>query len=123
MIVTVLGSGDWGTALVTYLLNYTNNQVVWYVRESDLEHYKTTNHFKRFSEYTPRDIDDRLTMITNINDVIGDHIIVAIPTAFLEGELKKFERTERFRNLAYYSTWIIASKGMVGGKHITAIMR
>ena len=85
MIVTVLGSGDWGTALVTYLLNYTNNQVVWYVRESDLEHYKTTNHFKRFSEYTPRDIDDRLTMITNINDIIGDHIIVAIPTAFLEG--------------------------------------
>ena len=36
MKVAVLGSGDWGTALVTYLLNYTNNQVVWYVRESDL---------------------------------------------------------------------------------------
>lgn len=122
MKVAVLGSGDWGTALVTYLLNYTNNQVVWYVRESDLEHYKTTNRFKRFSEYTPSDIGDRLVMITNINDVIGDHIIVAIPTAFLEGELKKFERTERFRDLAYYSTWIIASKGMVGGKHISEFL-
>lgn len=122
MIVTVLGSGDWGTALVTYLLNYTNNQVVWYVRESDLEHYKTTNRFKRFSEYTPSDIGDRLVMITNINDVTGDHIIIAIPTAFLEDEFDKFELTERFRDLAYYSTWIIASKGMVGGKHISEFL-
>lgn len=90
MKLAVIGSGSWGTAIVKILTD-NSNVVNWWVREEDIieniYHYKRNPVYLSSVEFNPED----LYVSNNIKEIIqsSDHIIFAVPSAFLSETLKE----------------------------------
>ena len=88
----VLGGGSWGTAIVKILLE-KNPSVNWYLRNE--ENIEYINKYKKNPNYLS-------SLVLNINKIKlsscieetvknSDVIILAIPSPFLDSELKKIK--------------------------------
>lgn len=88
--VGVLGSGSWASAIVKMLVENLEN-VNWWVRnEKAAVHILQYGHNPRYLTSASYD-NNRLTVSTNIEDVIAnsDILVIAIPSAFV---VKAFEQ-------------------------------
>jgi glycerol-3-phosphate dehydrogenase (NAD(P)+) len=105
----VIGSGSWGTALVKLLSNNAET-VKWYVRNPEhIEHIKKFHHNPRYLSAVDFNVD-KLDISNDAEDIIknSDVIILAVPSAFLDGVLKKIDKSV-FENKLFFS----AIKGIV----------
>ena len=108
MKVSVLGGGSWATAIVKLLTN--NIDVSWWPRSKDAVSYLNEfHHNPKYLQSVEFDLN-KLYLSNNIEKVIsnGDLIIVAIPAAFIDEQLKDVD-PELLQNKIIFS----ATKGMI----------
>jgi len=94
--IAVLGGGSWATALVKIL---TDNQVKvsWYIRsQEDIDYLLTKKHNPKYLTSVQFNTD-QLELSSDINAIVAscEHIILAIPSAFVAAELSKLTLKEK----------------------------
>lgn len=109
----VLGGGSWGTAIVKMLLE--NNRVVnWYVRtEEDVQFIKNKGRNSKYLQSVVFD-KSKINPSSSIRETVtnSEIIILAIPSPFLDTELKKIG------DLIIGKTIFSALKGVIPESHL-----
>ena len=85
----VIGGGSWATAIVK-MLCVNLDEVCWYMRnQSAIDHIKSYKHNPNYLSSVEFDTN-KLILTSDINQAVlyADYIIFAIPSAFLNSELK-----------------------------------
>ncbi|MCM4166690.1 glycerol-3-phosphate dehydrogenase [Arenibacter sp. H213] len=118
MKFAVLGGGSWATAIVKMLTENTD-VVQWYMRNTDaIEHIRTQGHNPNYlSSVEFR--TEQLMLTDDINVAISnaDVLIFAIPSAFLDSELK--ELTTDIKDKIVFSAikGIVPETNLIVGEH------
>ena len=116
--VAVIGGGSWATALVKMLCENLD-QVHWYMRSTyAIEHIKKEGNNPNYLSSVTFNVD-QLVLSTTMDDVVAeaDWLVFAIPSAFLEGELKQL--TVSLENKIIFSAikGIVPETGLIVGEH------
>lgn len=114
----VLGGGSWGTAIVK-MLSENLDSVSWYMRsESAIEHLKNEGNNPNYISSVEFDVS-KLQLSNTINTVIdsSDVLIFAIPSAFLESELKKLTIPLTDKIIFSAIKGIVPESGLIVGEH------
>ena len=114
----VLGGGSWGTALVKMLCENLE-EVHWYMRNTEAleylrEHGHNPNYLSSVSFNT-----SKLRLTDRIDQAVSgaDILIFAIPSAFLEKELKKLTVSLREKTIFSAIKGIVPESGKIVGEH------
>lgn len=114
----VLGGGSWATAIVK-MLTENLSKVTWYMRnEAAVEHIRTQKHNPNYLssvEFNPVQLDltTKLDYAVENNDVL----IFAIPSAFLDAELKKLTASLTDKIIFSAIKGIVPETGLIVGEH------
>jgi glycerol-3-phosphate dehydrogenase (NAD(P)+) len=114
----VFGGGSWGTALVK-MLSENMDTVGWYMRnESAIRHILKEGHNPNYISSVEFDVEN-LILSHDINEIVeaSDVLIFAIPSAFLDAELKTL--TASLENKIVFSAikGIVPETGLIVGEH------
>ena len=114
----VLGGGSWATALVKML---TENipEVLWYMRNEEAVAY-IHKHGHNPNYLTDVAFDRKQLILTSdINEAVSRaHILIfAIPSAFLESELRKIEQPLSDKIIFSAIKGIVPETGLIVGEH------
>lgn len=118
MKITVLGGGSWATAIVK-MLTENSDEVFWYMRNLNAIEYiiregHNPNYLSSVKLHT-----DCIRLINIIDEAVNaaDILIFAIPSAFLETELKNL--TSSLENKIIFSAikGIVPETGLIVGEH------
>ena len=117
--IGVLGSGSWATALVKILTD-SKLHVNWYVR--DQKQAKKTKSSSRNPNYLsevkfrPR----RITVSNDINEVVSksEWLVTAIPSVYLESELKKINQPLKYKIIVSGVKGFIPETQLIVGEHL-----
>ena len=88
----IIGSGSWGTALIK-IISENIKTINWYVRKKEnVEFIKKNKHNKNYLSSVNLNIK-KLNISSDINKVCenSDVLIFAVPSKYIESELKKIE--------------------------------
>tara|TARA_B100001287_G_scaffold233336_1_gene204720 strand:- start:4894 stop:5898 length:1005 start_codon:yes stop_codon:yes gene_type:complete len=88
----VIGSGSWGTALIK-ILSENKDVINWYIRnKKNIEFIKNNSFNQNYLSSAKLDLK-KLNISSEIDEIIekSDVIIVAIPSEFVNGEIKKIK--------------------------------
>ena len=118
----VLGGGSWGTALVKILLE-KNESINWYVRnEENLVHIKK---FKRNPNYLRSLVLDteKIKLSDSIEKVVknSDIIILAIPSPFLDSELKKIKSSLSSKTIFSALKGVVPESHLIVSEHLNKV--
>lgn len=114
----VLGGGSWATAIVK-MLTENLETVTWYMRNSDaVDYIKKQKHNPNYLRSVEFDLN-RLCLTDDINLAIdnSDVLIFAIPSAFLESELKKLTSSLKGKIIFSAIKGIVPESGLIVGEH------
>ncbi len=114
----VLGGGSWGTAIVKMLCE-NQEKVSWYMRNSDaIGFLKIQRHNPSYLTAVEFDTD-QLHLTDDINEAVdqNDILIFAIPSAFLEAELKKLTVSLVGKIVFSAIKGIVPESGLIVGEH------
>lgn len=116
--VAVLGGGSWATALVKML---TRNvpEVVWYMRSSEaIAFIKKNKHNPNYLTSVEFNLS-QLSLTDSIDTAVkkAELLIFAIPSAFLESELKKLTVSLKDKILFSAIKGIVPETGKIVGEH------
>lgn len=114
----VLGGGSWATAIVKILCE---NQVSvgWYMRNLEaVDFIKTHEHNPNYLTSVTFDID-QLALTDDINKTIdnADILIFAIPSAFLDSEMRKLKTSLKDKIIFSAIKGIVPETGLIVGEH------
>jgi glycerol-3-phosphate dehydrogenase (NAD(P)+) len=116
--IAVFGGGSWATALVK-MLSENLNEIGWYMRSSyAIEYIKRNKHNPTYItsiELNPNE----LILSNDINTMIeyADVLIFAIPSAFLDMELKKIKVSLKDKIIFSAIKGIVPETGLIVGEH------
>ena len=114
----VFGSGSWATAIVKMLCE-NRDQVGWYVRKQQtIDHIVSEEHNPSYLSSVEFNTD-QLYMDSDINKMTdyADVLIFAIPSAFIESELKKLNTDISSKIIMSAVKGIIPESGLLVGEH------
>ena len=114
----MLGGGSWATAIVK-MLTENADVVNWYMRNTEaIEHIRTQKHNPNYLSSVEFHTE-QLNLTDNINEAVADAdvLIFAIPSAFLENELKQL--TVDIKNKIIFSAikGIVPESSLIVGEH------
>ncbi|KAF2514586.1 NAD(P)H-dependent glycerol-3-phosphate dehydrogenase [Flavobacterium foetidum] len=114
----VIGGGSWATAIAK-MLCVNLSEIAWYMRnDSAIEHIQKYKHNPNYLSSVEFDTN-KLKLTNNINEAIeyADYIIFAIPSAFLDAELKNM--TVSLSNKIIFSAikGIVPETSLIVGEH------
>ncbi len=116
--IAVLGGGSWATAIVK-MLTENQDKVIWYMRNEDaLEYIKANKHNPNY--LTSVEFQLKQLVLTNDMDEavsMANLLIFAIPSAFLESELKKLTIPLRDKIIFSAIKGIVPETGLIVGEH------
>ncbi|MUH37777.1 NAD(P)H-dependent glycerol-3-phosphate dehydrogenase [Zobellia amurskyensis] len=115
---TVLGGGSWATAIVK-MLCVNQEKVGWYMRNSDAVGFiNIQKHNPNYLTSVTFDTN-QLELTDDINKAVdnSDILIFAIPSAFVEGELKKITSSLKDKIVFSAIKGIVPETGLIVGKH------
>ncbi len=118
MKIAVLGGGSWATAIVK-MLTENSDDVFWYMRSIyAIEHIKKEGHNPNYLSSVELH-NERISLTNSMDDAVkaSDILVFAIPSAFLETELKKL--TVSLENKIIFSAikGIVPETGLIVGEH------
>ena len=114
----VFGSGSWATAIVKMLCE-NREQVGWYVRKQQtIDHILSEEHNPSYLSSVEFNTD-QLHIDADINKMAdyADVLIFAIPSAFIESELKKLTVDISSKIIMSAVKGIIPESGLLVGEH------
>jgi len=114
----VFGSGSWATAIVKMLCE-NSGQVDWYVRKQQtIDYILSEEHNPSYLSSVELNLE-QLRLNTDINKVAeaADVLIFAIPSAFIESELKKLTTDISSKIIMSAVKGIIPESGFLVGEH------
>lgn len=114
----VLGGGSWATALIKMLTENLDN-VIWYMRNPDAIGYiKIQGHNPNYLSSVALDLD-KLQLTNTIDTAVSeaDILIFAIPSAFLESELRKLTVPITDKIIFSAIKGIVPETGLIVGEH------
>ena len=114
----VLGGGSWGTALVKMLCENLE-EVHWYMRNTEaLEYLREHGHNPNYLSSVSFDTS-KLRLTSRMDEAVsaGDILIFAIPSAFLEKELKSLTVPLKEKTLFSAIKGIVPESGKIVGEH------
>ncbi|MEW2920470.1 NAD(P)H-dependent glycerol-3-phosphate dehydrogenase [Muricauda sp. ANG21] len=114
----VFGGGSWGTALVK-MLSENMSTVGWYMRnESAIRHILKEGHNPNYISSVEFDVG-KLGLSHDINQIVetSDVLIFAIPSAFLDTELKALEASLEDKIVFSAIKGIVPETGLIVGEH------
>ncbi len=114
----VLGGGSWATALIKMLTENLDN-VIWYMRNPDAIGYiKIQGHNPNYLSSVELDLD-KLQLTNTIDTAVSeaDILIFAIPSAFLESELRKLTVPMEDKIIFSAIKGIVPETGLIVGEH------
>ena len=120
----VLGGGSWATAIVK-MLSENLEQITWYMRNEDaVEHIRTQKHNPNYLssvEFNTKQLD----LTTNLDYAVknNDVLIFAIPSAFLETELKKLTVSLKDKIIFSAIKGIVPETGLIVGEYFHDIYK
>lgn len=114
----VLGGGSWATAIVK-MLTENLEKVTWYMRNGDaVEHIKEQRHNPNYLSSVEFHVE-QLNVTTDLNYAVdnNDVLIFAIPSAFLDAELKKLSLSIKDKIVFSAIKGIVPETGLIVGEH------
>tara|TARA_B100000524_G_scaffold348473_1_gene253248 strand:+ start:889 stop:1893 length:1005 start_codon:yes stop_codon:yes gene_type:complete len=88
----IMGSGSWATALIK-ILSENNSKINWYIRNiENIEFIKNNSHNPNYLSSVELNLN-KLKITSEINEVVeaSDVIITAIPSEYVNDEMKKID--------------------------------
>ena len=116
--IAVLGGGSWATAIVK-MLTENLHKITWYMRNEDaIAHIKTQKHNPNYLSSVEFDTS-QLILTANLDDTVKNNavLIFAIPSAFLESELKKLSTSLEDKIIFSAIKGIVPETGLIVGEH------
>ncbi|MGB5229736.1 NAD(P)H-dependent glycerol-3-phosphate dehydrogenase [Eudoraea sp.] len=116
--IAVLGGGSWATAIVK-MLTENKDEVIWYMRNGDaLEYIKANKHNPNYLTSVEFQLK-QLVLTNNMDEAISmaNLLIFAIPSAFLESELKKLTIPLSDKIIFSAIKGIVPETGLIVGEH------
>ena len=95
----IIGSGSWGTALIK-IISENIKPINWYIRKKEnVDFIKKNKHNKNYLSSVNLNIK-KLNISSDINKVCenSDVLIFAVPSKYIESELKKIEIATKICN-------------------------
>ena len=114
----VLGGGSWATAIVK-MLTENLEKVTWYMRNVDaVEHIKEQGHNPNYLSSVEFHVE-QLNVTTDLDYAVdtNDVLIFAIPSAFLDTELKKLTVSIKDKIVFSAIKGIVPETGLIVGEH------
>jgi glycerol-3-phosphate dehydrogenase (NAD(P)+) len=116
--IAVLGGGSWATAIVK-MLTENQDKVIWYMRSEDaLEYIKANKHNPNYLTSVEFQLK-QLVLTNNMDEAVSmaNLLIFAIPSAFLESELKKLTIPISDKIIFSAIKGIVPETGLIVGEH------
>lgn len=116
--VAVFGGGSWATAIVK-MLSENLNEIGWYMRSANnIASIKENKHNPSYITSVEFNTD-QLVLSSDINEMIAyaDYLIFAIPSAFLNDELKKVTIPLNGKIIFSAIKGIVPETGHIVGEH------
>lgn len=114
----VIGGGSWATAIVK-MLSENLSQIAWYMRsESAIAELKENFRNPNYLSSVEFDID-QLILTNDINETIAyaDYIVFAVPSAFLNTEMKNLTVSLKDKVVLSAIKGIIPETSLIVGEH------
>lgn len=115
----IIGGGSWATAMAKILCESLET-VHWYMRNREASNYIKKEHRNPNYLSAVKFNSDQLKLTTDINTAVEEakYLILAIPSAFLQGELAKLKYP--LTNKVIYSAikGIVPESGLIVGEHL-----
>lgn len=116
--IAVFGGGSWATAIVKMLCENLD-EVGWYMRnEATIDHIRNEYHNPDYLSSVEFHID-QLKLSSDINEMVdyADYLIFVIPSAFVEGELKKIDHSLKGKVIFSAIKGIVPESSLIVGDH------
>lgn len=115
----VIGGGSWATAIVKMLCE-TQAQVGWYMRNTRvIEHIRQEEHNPNYLSSVSLNVN-QLWLSDDINDIVSQAkvVILAIPSAFLSGELENLKNSFKDKLVFSAIKGIVPESSLIVGAHL-----
>ncbi|KQO29842.1 glycerol-3-phosphate dehydrogenase [Flavobacterium sp. Leaf82] len=114
----VIGGGSWATAIAK-MLCVNLSEIAWYMRnDAAIEHIQKYKHNPNYLSSVEFDTA-KLKLTNNINEAVeyADYIIFAIPSAFLDAELKNLTVSLSDKIIFSAIKGIVPETSLIVGEH------
>ncbi|PWB25340.1 NAD(P)H-dependent glycerol-3-phosphate dehydrogenase [Flavobacterium sp. HTF] len=114
----VIGGGSWATAIAK-MLCVNLSEISWYMRnDAAIEHLEKYKHNPNYLSSVEFDTK-KLKLTNNINEAVeyADYIIFAIPSAFLDAELKNLTVSLQDKIIFSAIKGIVPETSLIVGEH------
>jgi glycerol-3-phosphate dehydrogenase (NAD(P)+) len=114
----VIGGGSWATAIAK-MLCVNLSEIAWYMRnDAAIEHIQKYKHNPNYLSSVEFDTT-KLRLTNNINEAIeyADYVIFAIPSAFLDAELKNMTVSLADKIIFSAIKGIVPETSLIVGEH------
>ncbi|QDW19264.1 NAD(P)H-dependent glycerol-3-phosphate dehydrogenase [Flavobacterium sp. KBS0721] len=114
----VIGGGSWATAIAK-MLCVNLSEIAWYMRnDAAIEHIQKYKHNPNYLSSVEFDTS-KLKLTNNINEAVAyaDYVIFAIPSAFLDAELKNLTVSLSDKIIFSAIKGIVPETSLIVGEH------
>lgn len=115
----IIGSGSWGTAIIK-IISENINTINWYVRKNkNVEFIKKNKYNKNYLSSVNLNTK-KLKISSNINEVCenSDILIFAVPSKYIESELKKIEIDFSKKTIVSAIKGIVPQSNLLFSEHL-----
>ena len=120
----VLGGGSWATALIKILLE-KNKSINWYIRnEENISYLKNHNKNPNYLKSLVLDVN-KIILSSSIEETVknSDVIILAIPSPFLDSELKKIKSSLTGKTIFSALKGVVPESHLIVSEHLNQVYK
>ena len=120
----VLGGGSWATALIK-ILSEKNKSINWYIRnEENISYLKNHNKNPNYLKSLVLDVN-KIILSSSIEETVknSDVIILAIPSPFLDSELKKIKSSLTGKTIFSALKGVVPESHLIVSEHLNQVYK
>ena len=120
----VLGGGSWATALIK-ILSEKNKSINWYIRnEENISYLKNHNKNPNYLKSLVLDVN-KIILSSSVEETVknSDVIILAIPSPFLDSELKKIKSSLTGKTIFSALKGVVPESHLIVSEHLNQVYK